>query len=83
MLQSKGDMSLKSYLRDEVLPSQHKCYRVQEGCEYWFYQWSLYTAHHNVEIKFGDHSETVVLLEIKIICPSGKAAKKWLIKNWE
>ncbi len=68
---------------DEVLPPPHKHHRVQEGCEYQFYQWSLYTAHHSAEIEFRDHSEMEVLLEIKIICRSGKAAKNWLIKIHE
>jgi hypothetical protein len=33
--------------------------------------------------RIGNHSETKILLEIKIICQSSKAAKNWLIKNWE
>jgi hypothetical protein len=59
---------------DEVLPPPHKRYRVQEGCKYQLYQWSLYTAHHSTDIEFGDHSKMEVLLEIKIICQSGEAA---------
>jgi hypothetical protein len=41
---------------DEVSPPPHKCYHVQEGLEGNFYQWILYTAHHNTGIVCGDHS---------------------------
>ncbi len=61
---------------DEVLPPLLECYRTQEGQECRFYWWSLYTAHHNTDIVFGDHSKTEVLFEIKTIRQSGKAAKK-------
>jgi hypothetical protein len=40
-----------------------------------FFQWSLYTAHHDRGMVFGDHSKMEVLFEIKTICQSGKAAK--------
>ncbi len=60
---------------DEVSPAPHECYCVQEGQERDFYQWSLYTAHHDTGIVFGDHIKTEVLFEIKTICQSGKAAK--------
>jgi hypothetical protein len=66
---------------DEVLPPLHECYRMQEGQEREFYQWSFYTAYHNTGIVFGDHSKTEVLFEIKTIRRSGKAAKTRLIKN--
>ncbi len=66
-----------------VLPHLHKHYCVQEGCEYQFYQWNLHTAHHSTDIEFGGHSKKEVLLEIKILCQSGKAATNWLIKNRE
>jgi hypothetical protein len=65
---------------DEATPPLHKRYRVQERQEQDFY-WSLYTAHHNKGMVFGDHSKTEVLVEIKTIRRSGKAAKNWLIKN--
>ncbi len=68
---------------DELLPSPCKIHRVQERHETQFFQWSLYTAHHSAVIKFGDHSETEVLLEIEIIHWSGKAAKTCLFENWE
>ncbi len=70
---------------DELLPSPRKLYRVQERHETQFFQWSLYLymAHHSAVIEFGDHSETVVLLEIEIIHWSGKATKTCLIKNRE
>ncbi len=68
---------------DEVSPPPHKRYRMQEGQESDFYQWSLYTAHHNTGIVFGDHSKTEVLFEIETILQSGKAEKKQLIKNRE
>ncbi len=32
---------------DEVPPPWHEHYPMQEGQEREFYQWSLYTAHHN------------------------------------
>jgi hypothetical protein len=35
---------------DEVLPPPHEHYCMQEGQEHEFYQWSLYTAHHNTDI---------------------------------
>jgi hypothetical protein len=66
---------------DEVSPPPHKHYCMQEGQERDFYQWRLYTAHHNTGVVFGDHSETEVLFEIKTIRQSGKAAKKRSIKN--
>ncbi len=53
---------------DEVSPPPLKCYRVQEEHEHWFYQWSLYTAHHSADVVFGDHSKTEVLFEIQTIC---------------
>ncbi len=68
---------------DEVLPPLYKHYHVQEGQESEFYQWSLYTAHHNTNIVCGDHSKAEVLFEIKTIRQSGKAAKNRLIKNRE
>jgi hypothetical protein len=68
---------------DEVLPPMHERYRVQKGQECGFYQWSLYTAHHNTNIVFGDHPKTEVLFEIKTIPQSGKAAKIRSIKNRE
>jgi hypothetical protein len=68
---------------DEFSPSPHKRYCVQEGQERDVYQWSLYTAHHDIGIVFGDHSKTEVLFEIKTTCQSGKAAKDRLIKNRE
>jgi hypothetical protein len=46
-----------------------------------FFHWSLYTAHHNRGMDFGDHSKMEVLFEIETIRGSGKAAKKWLMKN--
>jgi hypothetical protein len=52
---------------NEVYPPQHKHYHVQEGQECDFYQWSLYTAHHDTGIVFGDRSKMEVLLEIKAI----------------
>jgi hypothetical protein len=61
--------------QDEVLPPPHKWYHMQEGQQCGFYQWNLYTAHHNTNIVFGHHSETEVLLEIETICRPGKAAK--------
>jgi hypothetical protein len=61
----------------------HEHYRMQEGQEHEFYQWSLYTAHHNTDLVFGDLSEAEVLFEIKTIRRSGKAAKNRLIKNRE
>jgi hypothetical protein len=45
------------------------------------FHWTLYTAHHNRGMVFGDHSKMEVLFEIKTIHQSGKAAKNWLIKN--
>jgi hypothetical protein len=62
-------------------PPPHKCYCVQEGQQRDFFQWSLYTAHHNTGMVFGDHSKMEVLFEIETICQSGKAAKNRLIKN--
>ncbi len=56
---------------DEVLPPPHECYPLQEGQENGFYRWSLYTAHHNTGIVFGDHSKTKVLFEIQTIRQSG------------
>jgi hypothetical protein len=53
---------------DEVLPPPYERYQVQEGQERGFYQWCLYTAHHNAGIVFGDHYETEVLFEIETIC---------------
>jgi hypothetical protein len=64
---------------DEAIPPPHKCYCMQEGQEEDFFHWSLYTAHHNRGMVFGDHSKTEVLLEIKTIHQSGKAAKNRLI----
>jgi hypothetical protein len=68
---------------DEAAPPPHKCYHVQQDQEQDFYHWSLYTAHHNRGMDFGDHSKTEVLFEIKTIQQSGKASKNWLIKNPE
>ncbi len=68
---------------DEVSPPPHKRYHIQEGQECDFHQWSLYTAHHDTGIVFGDHSKMEVLFEIKTICQSDKAAKNLLIKNQE
>jgi hypothetical protein len=53
---------------DEVTPPANECYRMQEGQERDFCQWSLYTAHHDTGIVFGDHSKMEVLFEIKTIC---------------
>jgi hypothetical protein len=68
---------------DEAAPPPHKSYRVQQDQEEDFYHWSLYTAHHNRGMNFGDHSKMEVLFEIKTIHQSGKAAKNRLIKNRE
>jgi hypothetical protein len=68
---------------DEVLPPLHKHYCMLEGDESQFYHWSLYMAHQSLDIEFGDHSKTEFLFEIKTIHRSGKASKKWLIKNQE
>ncbi len=43
---------------DEAAPPPHKCYHVQQDQEQDFYHWSLYTAHHNRGMDFGDHSKT-------------------------
>jgi hypothetical protein len=66
---------------DEATPPPHECYCVQEGQEQDFYQWSLYTAHHDRGMVFGDHSKTDVLFEIETIRQSDKAANNQLIKN--
>jgi hypothetical protein len=66
---------------DEAALPPHECYCVQEGQEQDFYHWSLYTAHHDRGMVFGNHSKMEVLFEIKTIHRSGKAAKKRLIKN--
>jgi hypothetical protein len=66
---------------DEAAPRPHERYCVQQDQEQDFYHWSLYTAHHNRGMDFGDHSEMEVLFEIKTIRQSGKAAKNWLMKN--
>jgi hypothetical protein len=68
---------------DKVSPPPHERYHVQEGQECDFYQWSLYTAHHDTGVVFGDHSKTEVLFEIVTIHQSGKAVKNWLIGNQE
>jgi hypothetical protein len=68
---------------DEATPPLHKCYRMQEGQEQDFYHWSLYTAHHNRGMVFGDHSKMEVLFETKTICQSSKAPKNRLIKARE
>jgi hypothetical protein len=52
---------------DEVPPPPLECYHVQKGQERDFYQWSLYTAHHDTGIVLGDHSKIEVLFEIKTI----------------
>ncbi len=66
---------------DEAAPPSHKRYRLQQDQEQDFYHWSLYTAHHDRGMDFGDHSETEVLFEIETIHQSGKAAKNRLMKN--
>jgi hypothetical protein len=53
---------------DEVSPPPLKHYCMQERQERDFYQWSLYIAHHDTGIVFGDHFKTEVLFEIKTIC---------------
>jgi hypothetical protein len=68
---------------DEAIPPLHKRYRVQQDQEQDFYHWSLYTAHHDRGMVFGDHSKMEVLFEIKTICRSVTAAKNWLMKNPE
>jgi hypothetical protein len=54
---------------------------MQQDQERDFYHWSLYKAHHDRGMDFGDHSKTEVLFEIKTIRQSGKAVKNWLVKN--
>jgi hypothetical protein len=51
---------------DELLPSPHKQYRVQEKHKTQFCQWSLYTAHQSAVVEFGDRSKKDVLLEFEI-----------------
>jgi hypothetical protein len=63
---------------DEATPPPQDC-RVQEGQEQDFFHWSLYAAHHNRGMVYGDHSETEVLFEIKTIRQSGKDEKNGLI----
>jgi hypothetical protein len=60
---------------DKAAPLPHKCYCVQQDQEQDFFHWSLYTAHHNRGIDFGDHSKMEVLFEIKTIRRSDKATK--------
>jgi hypothetical protein len=60
---------------DEATPPPHECYHKQQDQEQDFYNWSLYTAHHDRGTVFGDHSKMEVLFEIKTICQYGKAAK--------
>jgi hypothetical protein len=52
---------------DEAAPPLHKCYRVQQDQERDFYHWSLYTAHHDRGMDFGNLFKTEVLFEIKTI----------------
>jgi hypothetical protein len=68
---------------DEGAPPPHKRYCVQQDQEQDFYHWSLYMAHHNRGMDFGNHSKTEVLFEIETIHQSGKAAKNRLFKNRE
>ena len=68
---------------DEATPSPHKRYCMQRDQEQDFFHLSLYTAHHDRGMVFGDHSKTEVLFEIEKICQSGKATKNQLIKNCE
>jgi hypothetical protein len=69
---------------DEAAPPPHKRYHVQQDQERDFYHRSLYTAHQDRGMDFGDHSETEVLFEIETIRQYGKAAKKQLmmIREW-
>jgi hypothetical protein len=53
---------------DEVTPQQMNATAYKKGKSVIFYQWSLYTAHNNTGIIFGDHSKMEVLFEIKTIC---------------
>ena len=68
---------------DEATPPLHERYHVQRDQEQDFFHLSLYTAHHDRGMVFGDHSKTEVLFEIEKICQSGKATKNQLIKNCE
>jgi hypothetical protein len=52
---------------NEAAPPLHKRDRVQPGQEQDFYHWSLYTAHHDRGMDFGDHSKMEVLFEIETI----------------
>ncbi len=67
----------------EAAPPPHERYRVQRDQEQDFYHWSLYTAHQDRGMDFGDHSEMEVLFKIETIRRSGKAAKNRLMKNRE
>jgi hypothetical protein len=60
---------------DEATSPPHKCYCVQKGQEKDFYHWSLFIAHHDRGMVFGDISKMEVLFEIETIPQSGKAAK--------
>jgi hypothetical protein len=68
---------------DEAAPPPHECYHVQQDQEQDVYHWSLYRAHQDRGMDFGDHSKMEVLFEIETIRQSGKAAKKRLMKNRE
>ena len=50
---------------DEATSPPHECYPVQEGQEQDFYHWSLYIAHHDRGMVFGDHSKMEVLFELR------------------
>jgi hypothetical protein len=64
---------------DKATLPPHERYCMQEGQEQDYFHWSLYTAHHDRGMVYGDHSKTEVLFEIKTIRWSGKAAKiSWL-----
>ncbi len=68
---------------DEAAPPPHMCYCVQQDQEQDFFYWSLYTAHQDRGMDFGDHSKREVLFETKTIRQSGKAARNRLMKNHE
>jgi hypothetical protein len=73
---------VKIFLKgNETAPPLHEHYCVQQGQEQDFYHWSLYTAHHDRGMDFGDHSKTEVLFEMDTIHQSDKAAKNRLFKN--
>jgi hypothetical protein len=45
---------------DEATPPPHERYRMQRNQEQDIFHWSLYTAHHDRGMVFGDHSEMEV-----------------------